>query len=406
MPVQESGRLRAPVRLTSEGHRVTTLELLFDLVFVFAITQITSFMAGDLSGRGMLRGLVLLALLWWSWCSYAWLGNQAKADEGALRVSLVTAMAGLFVVGLAIPEAWQDAAGGLAAPIVLAVALSVVRLVHLAVYFVAAAGDPGLRRQLVRTAVPVTAAAGVLVVGACVGGRAQTALWVLALAIDYVGVYAAGTEGWRLHSAAHFAERHGLIIIIALGESIVSLGVGVAALPLTVAIMVTALLGLAVTVALWWTYFDVVALVAERVLARRQGIERARLARDSYTYLHFPMVAGIIFLALGLKKVMISVADSGHHSLADPLPALALWALYGGVAAYLLGHLAFRLRNVGSVNWQRLIVAVALLVGAAPATHLPALAALAVLAAVLVALISYEAVHFREARRRIRAAGD
>ena len=184
-------------------------------------------------------------------------------------------------------------------------------------------------------------------------------------------MYAAGTEGWRLPSAAHFAERHGLIIIIALGESIVSLGVGVAALPLTVAIMVTALLGLAVTVALWWTYFDVVALVAERVLARRQGIERARLARDSYTYLHFPMVAGIIFLALGLKKVMISVADSGHHSLSDPLPALALWALYGGVVAYLLGHLAFRMRNVGSVNWQRLIVAVALLVAAGPG-HAPA----------------------------------
>ena len=163
-------------------------------------------------------------------------------------------------------------------------------------------------------------------------------------------MYAAGAEGWRLPSAAHFAERHGLIIIIALGESIVSLGVGVAALPLTVAIMVTALLGLAVTVALWWTYFDVVALVAERVLARRQGIERARLARDSYTYLHFPMVAGIIFLALGLKKVMVSVADSGHHSLSDPLPALALWALYGGVVAYLLGHLAFRMRNVGSVE--------------------------------------------------------
>ena len=406
MTAQESRRLRAAVRLTDEGHRVTTLELLFDLVFVFAITQITSFMAGDLSGRGMLRGVVLLALLWWSWCSYAWLGNQAKADEGVLRASLLTAMAGMFVVGLAIPEAWRDTGGGLAAPIVLAVALSVVRLGHLAVYFVAAAGDAGLRRQLVRTLIPVATAAGVLVVGACVGGPAQTGLWVLALVIDYVGVYAAGAEGWRLPSAAHFAERHGLIIIIALGESVVSLGVGVAALPLTVAIIVTALLGLAVTVALWWTYFDVVALVAERVLARTQGMERARLARDSYTYLHFPMVAGIIFLALGLKKVMVSVADSGHHSLSDPLPALALWALYGGVVAYLLGHLAFRMRNVGSVNRQRLVVAAALLVAAWPATHLPALAALGLLAAVLVALISYEAVHFREERRRIRAVGD
>ena len=151
-------RLRARVLPSDAGHGVTTLELFFDLVFVFAITQVTAFMADDLGWRGILRGLVLMALLWWAWCSYAWLGNQAHADEGVLRAALLFAMAALFLVALAIPEAWGDEAGGLSAPLVLAAALSAVRLLHLGVYAVAAAGDAGLRRQLLRTAVPVVTA--------------------------------------------------------------------------------------------------------------------------------------------------------------------------------------------------------------------------------------------------------
>jgi low temperature requirement protein LtrA len=386
---------------TGEGHAVTTLELFFDLVFVFAITQITAFMADDIGWRSALRGLVLLALLWWAWCSYAWLGNQARADEGIVRAALVVAMAALFLVALAIPEAWGDQGGGLSAPVVLAAAIAVVRLGHLSVYAVAAAGDAGLRRQLVRTAVPVTAAAVLLVSGAVLGGAAQTGLWVLALLVDYVGIYATGTE-WRLPSARHFAERYGLIVIIALGESIIAVGVGVADLPLTVPIAAAALLGLTVAVALWWSYFDVVAPVAERVLHGHAGVDRVRLARDSFTYLHFPMIAGIIFLALGLKKVAEYVADTEHHTLADPLTGTGLWALYGGVAAYLIGHLGFRLRNVGSVNRPRALVALLLLVAPLGVQFLPALAALAVLAGVLVAMLAYEVVHYAEARARIR----
>jgi low temperature requirement protein LtrA len=282
------------------------------------------------------------------------------------------------------------------------VCLAVVRLGHLSVYAVAAAGDAGLRRQLRRAAVPVGAATVLLIVGAVLGGAPQTALWALALVVDYTGVYVSGTE-WRLPSARHFAERYGLIVIIALGESIIAVGVGVADLPLTVPIAAAALLGLTVSVALWWAYFDVVAPVAERVLAGRTGADRVRLARDSYTYLHSLMIAGIIYLALGLKKVAEYVADTEHHTLSDPLTGTGLWALYGGVAVYLIGHLGFRLRNVGSVNRPRAVVAVLLLVAPLGVQHLPALAALAVLAAVLVAMLTYEVVHFAEARARVRA---
>ena len=212
---------------SSEGdHPVTPLELLFDLVFVFAITNVTALMAHELTGRGMLRGLVVIALLWWAWCSYAWLGNQARADEGIVRAGLVTAMGAMFLVALAIPHTWDDAhESGWSNALLLAVALSVVRGVHLAVYAIAARGDQALRRTLMRTVWPVAAAALLLVVGAVLGGAAQTVLWLSALVVDYVGVYLSGAE-WRLPSPAHFAERHGLMIIIALGESLVSIGVG------------------------------------------------------------------------------------------------------------------------------------------------------------------------------------
>jgi low temperature requirement protein LtrA len=406
-PLPPTGNAPARRRLarivpTDEAHGVTTLELFFDLVFVFAITQITAFMAADLGVRGCLRGLVLLSLLWFAWCSYSWLGNQAHADEGILRGAYIVAMAAMFVVALAIPEAWGDEGGGVSAPVLLAAALAVVRGTHLAVYVVAAAGDAGLRRQVVRTAIPVGLSAALLLTGAVLGGPTQTALWALAVAVDYSGIYLVGAD-WRLPAPRHFAERYGLIVLIALGESLIAVGVGVGHLPVTVPIVVGALLGMAVSVALWWAYFDVVAPVAERVLREREGIARVRLARDSYTYLHFPMVAGVIYLALGLKKVAQYVGDQSHHALTDPLPTTALWALYGGVAAYLLGHLAFRLRNIGSINRPRATVAVLLLLAPLALGQMPALGALAVLAGVLVALIAFEVVRYADARAAVRA---
>jgi low temperature requirement protein LtrA len=281
-PEGQARRRLARIVPTDESHGVTTLELFFDLVFVFAITQVTTFMATDLGLRGSLRGLVLLCLLWFAWCSYSWLGNQAHADEGLLRGAYIVAMSAMFLVALAIPEAWGDEGGGISAPVLLAAALAAVRGTHLAVYVVAAAGDAGLRRQVVRTAVPVGLSAALLITGAVIGGPVQTALWGLAVVVDYSGIYLAGAD-WRLPAPGHFAERYGLIVLIALGESLIAVGVGVGHLPVTVPTVVAALLGMAVSVALWWSYFDVVAPVAERVLRRRQGIERVRLARDSYT---------------------------------------------------------------------------------------------------------------------------
>jgi low temperature requirement protein LtrA len=394
------------VHPTDDGHRVTELELFFDLVFVYGLTQVTALMAARNSWTGALEGLIVLALLWFAWSAFAWLGNQAKADEGVLRLALVLAMTAVFVVALAIPNAFEDRDGLVdAAPLALAVGLVAARLVHLGVYFIAAGDDAGLRRQLLLTTVPVGGWAVLLLAGAFVDGGARLALWFLALVVDYVGIFVSSKgEGWRLYAAGHFAERHGLIVIIAIGESIVSIGVGTSDVELSGVLLLAVLLGIAISVTLWWSYFDVVAPVAERVLAERQGDARAKLARDSYTYLHFPMVVGIVFLALGMKKVVGYVADPVGHDVSDPLTGVPLVALYGGVALYLLAHIAFRLRNLHSVNRQRLAVALLLLLLMPLAWQLPAIVALGLVAALMVGLIVLEATRFAESRDAVRHA--
>ncbi|PPK97205.1 low temperature requirement protein LtrA [Kineococcus xinjiangensis] len=392
------------VRGADESHRVTTLELFFDLVFVFGFTQVTALMAADLSPVGALRGLVLLALLWWAWSSYSWLGNQAHADEGAVRLTMIAAMGVMFVVALSIPESFSDMPGGVPAPVVFALGYGAVRFLHLGCYLVAAGGDRGLRRQVLVTAGPVAAAVALLVAGALAGPPFQLPLWALALLVDYGGIWVAGTSGWRLPSPVHFAERHGLILIVALGESLMAIGVGVTGRPLTPAVLAASLAGVAVAVCLWWLYFDVVAHVAEGVLASAQGEARSRLARDSYTYLHFPMVVSVIFIALGMKKVLQYVSDSEHHTLADALTGLPLIALYGGVALHLLAHVAFRRRNIRTWNPHRSAAAALLLLLLPAAWFLPALASLVLVAVVLVALVTYEVVRFGDARARVRGA--
>jgi low temperature requirement protein LtrA len=232
-------------------------------------------------------------------------------------------------------------------------------------------------------------------------GTTQTLLWFAALAGDYLGTLVAGSK-WRLRSAGHFAERHGLIIIVALGESIVAIGVGVAHLPISWPIIGASVLGLVVAGAMWWAYFDVTALVTERALATAVGERQIQLARGGYTFLHLPMVAGIVLMALGLKKVLGYVGGEDGHSLADPIYGVPLVALYGGAALYLLGHVAFTWYVAQRLKVERLVTIALLLILIPVAATVPAIVALTVLAAVLAALVGYETLRFAEERRRLR----
>ncbi|MGH3131506.1 MAG: low temperature requirement protein A, partial [Gaiellaceae bacterium] len=282
--------------------RVTPLELFFDLVFVFAITQVTGLLSADATWAGLGRGMLVLGALWWAWAAYAWLTNTLDPEEGAVRLAMFAAMGAMLVVSLAVPEAF-DADG-----VLFGVAYFAVRALHIVLYAIAGRGDADLLGAVLRMAPTATFGPALLIVAGFLDGPAQAGLWALALALDYLGVLVGRGEGWRV-APAHFAERHGLIVIIALGESIVALGVGAGQLSLGVGVVAGALLGIAVVAAMWWAYFDVVAIVAQRRLTQARGAARAAQARDSYSYLHLPMVAGIVLFALGLKKTLADVDD-------------------------------------------------------------------------------------------------
>ena len=382
---------------------VTPLELFFDLVFVFALTQVTAFMADELSWQGILRGALVIMLLWWAWTGYAWLANVASAEEPLIKLSILAGMSAMFVLALCIPEAFDDLPGGLNGPVVLAVCYLLFRFMHFVMFMIIAQDDPGLRSQLLRFAPSVVAGSAVLLVASQFHGWVQTTLWVLALVADYIGTALGGFSGWRLPAPGHFSERHGLIVIVALGESIVAIGVGVAKEPISWVIIIASLLGLILAFALWWAYFDVSALLGEHALASEPPETRVRMARNAYSFAHMPLAVGIVLVAFGLKEVLLYVSDSSHHELTDPLPPVALAALVGGAAIYLLGHVVFKWLTVHAFSVVRVAAAAALLVATPLIAETPALVQLGVVALLVACAVVIESVVFAESRRKIRA---
>jgi low temperature requirement protein LtrA len=392
---------RARVEATGERAVVTPLELFFDLVFVFALTQITDLMAEDPTVIYVLRGVLVIGVLWWCWTGYAWLGNIVRADEGLIRVALFVTMGGVFVAAITIPEAFDDGPGGLHGPTVFALCYLVMRLVHLFMFWIVSREDPELRGQVLRFVPSMAVGTTLLLIAAQTTGTTQTLLWLGALVGDYLGTALAGTR-WRLTSPGHFAERHGLIILVALGESIVATGIGIAKVPVSLPVVAAVLLGLAISGALWWAYFDVTSMLTEQALAEATGERQIRLARGGYTFLHLPMIIGIVLMSLGLKKAIGYVAGVDEHTLADPLYGVPLAALYGGAALYLLAHVWFKHYLTGNLSVVRISVAVLLLVLAPVMALVPALVSLTVLAVVVMALVAFETHRYRELRHAIR----
>ena len=379
------GRIRAVRR---DGEQVTPLELFFDLVFVLALTQCTTVIVQRPAWAGVGQGLLLLGLLWWAWVGYAWLTSVVDPEEGAVRLVMFAAMAAFLVTALAVPDAFADEG------MTFVVAFALVRVAHIALFFLASRDEPDLRRSVLGLAASTAVGVGFLLAGALASGGAREVLWLVSLLMDMSGPYFFGASGWQL-VPVHFAERHGLIIIIALGESVVAIGVG-AGVALGAEVIVAAVLGVFLAAGLWWTYFDVASIVAARRLASLPaGRERNELARDAYSYLHFPMVAGVVLTAFALKTTLAHVTD--------PLHLVPAAALGGGVALYLLAHVAFKRRAVGIWSVQRVVVAV-LLLALIPVWHsVAAVVALAGVVALVVLLIVYETVRFAEAREEERA---
>ncbi|HEY1354727.1 MAG TPA: low temperature requirement protein A [Solirubrobacterales bacterium] len=383
---QTSSRLRPRLR-EDEEERVTPLELFFDLVFVLAITQCTALMSHDPSWSGLAQGLLVLGMLWWAWVGYAWLTSVIDPEEGAVRLIMFGAMAALLIVAVCVPKAF----GALA--LTFAIVYGLVRVAQIWLFILASPDDDALRHSVLGLAVSTAIAVSLLASASLFDGLAQGSIWALALFLDLFGPYLIPPEGWRLHPE-HFAERHGLIVIIALGESIVAIGVGAAG-NLSFGIGAAAVLGVALTAAMWWIYFDVVALISgKRLAAAEPGYVQNTMARDSYSYLHLPMVAGIVLVALGLKTII------GHFD--DHLDTVPAAALLGGLAIYLLGLAAFRWRQVHTLNRRRLMLAIVLLILIPVATEIPAIAALAIADVLIWALIVIETRGYGEGRARLR----
>ena len=374
--------------LESSGeHRVTPLELFLDLVFVFAITQVTSLLADDPTWGGVLRGMLVLAALWWAWTVYAWLTSALDVDEGGVRLVMLASMGTMFGVALAVPGAFGDDA------VLFGVAYLLVRLLHLVLSLIVSRDDPDRRGAILRFAPTAILGASLLVLAGFLEGNERLVVWFVAVAVDYLGPAVIGVgRGWRV-APEHFAERHGLIILIALGESMIAIGLG-AGFEVDAGVLAAAALGIVVVSALWWLYFDVAAIMERTRIMQATGLELHRLALHAYSYCHLPMIAGIVLFALGLKT---TVGHVGEHL--DTVPAVALC---GGAALYLLAHVASLLRTTGRVFRRRTIGALVLLALIPAAVALPALAALALVSAVCSLIVAYEAIRHREHRVVLR----
>jgi low temperature requirement protein LtrA len=370
-----------------EERKTSYLELFFDLVFVFAFTQVTSLILEDTTVQGFARAALVLAMVWWAWSAYAWMTNAIDVENIVTRLIVFAAMVAGFFMALSVPDAFQDEAAWFA------VAYFVVRVLNSALYAWGVRGDPEVLRAVARLSPWFLVAALVALVGGFVDPDYRAWVWLASLVIDVLGTFTVARLDWHV-SPSHFAERFALIVIIALGESIVAIGVGTSHLTrdATYALSVTvAFVGVA---ALWWAYFDFTAIAAERSLRRATSTARGPLARDVFSLFHYPIVLGIILYAVAAKKTL-------EHPL-DPLSKAGRWSLGLGVALFFVAFALMRFRVIRRVAWERLGAA-ALALGLSVVLRGPdAIVTLGIVICVVLASVAIEAARLHDFRANLR----
>jgi low temperature requirement protein LtrA len=353
--------------------RVSTLELFFDLVFVFTLTQLTTRLAGELDWTGAARVALMLGIILWMYGGFAWLTNAVIPNSRLRRTLMLVGMGGFLTISLAIPDAFGDAGWAFG------VGYFVVNAVHSGLFVLA--GGPGAARAMLSLApVNLTSAALVLAGGFAPGGW-RWALWALAFAVDVAAPYIHPIGGFTI-SPSHFVERHGLVVIIALGESVVAIGVGAAGLDVDPPLVLVAALGLTLSYLMWWVYFGEGDEAAEHALASVPEGGRAMVAMRAYGYAHYVLLLGIVVAAAGVKKVI------GHAG--EELKLAEAVALAGGLALYLAGDVAFR-RVLGLGNVRYRAAGVVLALATVPLGLVVAGGQLVALIAVLLLVLAVEA---------------
>jgi len=325
------------------------LELFFDLVFVFAITQVVSLVVHDLTLAGVLRGALVLAIMWWAWTNWTWTTNVVDLDPRAIRVAVLASMLGVFGMAFAVPTAFEGDGDWLAFGYVF------VRAIAAAVFVIGTRHDRDEMRAVV-TYLPVSLGATTIVlIGGLVGGDALQWIWLGALTLEVVATVFAGQVDWKV-DAGHFAERHGLILIIALGEGIIAVGVALEGLQIDRSLAIQLAVGLAGVCAMWWAYFDRLQEVMEGALRDADTRETGHIARDVYSLLHYPMLTGIVFLAVALEEAFL------HPD--DPMEPVVAWIFVVAIGLYFIAQAVAVWRCWRTYLYERVIgvAAIALLV--------------------------------------------
>ncbi len=332
----------------TEDRSASFVELFFDLVFVFGITQVVASIHGHLDWATLWRAAVVLGLLWWAWSQFTWLAGQADFNELRPRLVLLAATAGTFILAVAVQGAWGDDGpffgAGYFGVMLLAGVFGWVRATE--------ESAAGMLAYIPR----VLAGATLVLIGGFFDGDVRSLLWIGGLAFNLASAVTAGRYQFTLN-AAHFAERHGLFVIIVLGEALIAIGIGTVGHPGSASFYVAGTAMLVIVLAMWWSYFDWLLPIGERSLKKASGTALVRLARDAYTVGHYPLVAGVILFAVGTEELLAhpeAALDSG-----------ARWAFLGGLAAFLGAQAAMTLRLTGQIAWERLSVVTVLLASAA-----------------------------------------
>lgn len=372
----------------TDDRSASFVELFFDLVFVFGVTQVVASIHGHLDWPTLWRASVVLLLLWWAWSQFTWLAGHVDFEEIGPRVVMLVATAGTFILAVAVRHAWVDDGA------TFGMAYFGVMFLAGVFYWVRSKGTAGMQGVLLY--VPrMLAGATLVLIGGFMDGDARTWLWVGGVVVTLLSAAAAGRYEFQL-SDAHFAERHGLFVIIVLGEALIAIGVSTVGHDGSFDFYVGGTAGLAIVLAMWWSYFDWPNTVGEHALKGVSGVEEARMARDAYTIGHYPLVAGVVLFAVGMEELL------AHPAAA--VPDAERWAIVGGLALFLLSIAYSVWRWVGKITWERLLIAAVLVATAILFEDVSGGVLAAWIALIAVIGLTAETVRHRPQLEAVRAA--
>ena len=359
---------------------VHPLELFFDLVFVFAITQVAFLLREDNTAAGFARGALILTMVYWGWSLFTWGINATGTRRVFVRVGLLTAMGTILLMAIVIPTAFGDHGAYFAG------AYFVYRMIGTGLYYLAAEPD---QRVSLNTFFPAASfAALVALAGGFTGEAIRPWIWLVSLLIDLAATKAAERADWHVRPG-HFAERYGLLVIVALGETVIAIGVGLGGLEVNLALGWTLVAAFTAVAALWWSYFDWVSVRVEDHLRRLQGIPRGAFARDAYTLLHLPLIAGIVLFSVALEEIT-------HHP-SEELDAYGRWVLAVGIVLVLFAFVLAAYRVAKRVPTERLVAAILVALVAVFGGSLAARTLIILTSAILVGALMIETSRFKRA---------